>query len=450
MTRFTAHQTKMLMAPFAASTEQQLVGVEIEAALVDPSTGKSRRYSGERGVGEFLRRACRYFDGDPCREMDKIIGFKRSDGTTIELESGCAIEYGSTPEPSLYELVQKSNRDLHSLVNIADDLNLALLSGAMLPFDTKDEVHWAPKPRIPFMLEHFQREIGATSQGWAAMAHIITVQTTLDFTDAADLTRKYRMANVVSPFVAALFVNSPIQSHSLTGVHSRRMQIWAEVDSRRVGIFEHSIADDVNVNDVVSWTAQLPMIYRVVNKEIRAAPPHKSFQSLLHEGFGDGTFPTRDDWAALLNTSWPYVRLRNTIELRIADGLSHRHWAAAPALWLGLAYDPQSCDDAWKLARGHSLKTYLDSIDDVAVRGLEASFDGKPIRAKCTELLNIAQDGLSRRVKEGLEPETILTYLDPLFDVVKSNRTFAERLSEQWSNEWAFDPRRYVDEYRYL
>jgi glutamate--cysteine ligase len=450
VSKFKPEQASMLRAPFSPSAKPlAAVGVEVEAGVVDPVTGKSRPYTGKQGVGDLLRQAALQWGGTLHYEGENVIGFHRADGTDIGLESGCALEYASTPETSLVSLVQKVDRDFQDLAGIADNLDSALLSGAMLPFDTREDIHWAPKPRIPLMLKHFKREIGSTSQGPAAMAHIITVQTTLDFLDAEDLCRKHRMANVVSPLVGALFVNSPIQAGQLTNALSRRMQIWADVDYRRVGIFEHSINPEFSIDDLIAWATQLPMMYRIINGEIRPVPPHVSLESYLENGFGDGTYPSLDDWLAMLNTTWPYVRVRNTLELRIADGPFQQHWAAAPALWVGLAYDRQSCEAAWDLARGYSLKDYLDAVDDVAVRGLDASIDGHSIRAMCRDLLNIARDGLRRRVKDNLEPEAVLGYLDPLTDVIESGQTFAEQLSERWSNELACDPKRYVEAYRY-
>jgi glutamate--cysteine ligase len=447
--KFTPEQQHMLRVPFVRTAKRLAVGVEIEAGVVDPLTGLSRPYDGERGVGSFLRLAARGWGGTPYYAEKNIIGFQRADGTNIGLESGCALEYGSTAETDLVTLVEKVNRDLHNLAQIAESLDLALLSGAMLPFDTREDIKWAPKPRVSLMLDHFSREVGSTSQGPAAMAQITTVQTTLDFLDEGDLCRKHRMANVVSPLVAALFVNSPIQAGKLTGALSRRMQIWAGTDSRRTGLFEHSIKPDFGIDDLINWAIQLPMIYRVVHGQIRPAPPYASFESFLSRGFGDETFPSLADWMAVLGTTWPYARVRGTLELRIADGLSHQQWAAAPALWVGLSYDQKSCQEAWDLARGYSLKDYLAAVDDVAVHGLDASIDGQPIRTMCRELLRIAEAGLRRRVSDGLEGKAVLSYLDPLADVVNSGQTFAEQLAGRWVDEFAADPAHYVETYRY-
>src|SRR5262249_21962488 len=148
-------------------------------------------------------------------------------------------------------------------------------------------------------------------------------------------------------------------------------------------------------------------------------------------------------------TSWPYVRVRDTLELRIADGPPSQHWAAVPALWVGLIYDCQAREAAWNLASGYSLKAYKEAINDVAVRGLDAAIEGMPIRPLCPDLLNIARAGLQRRVDRGLDPASVISYLDPLVEVIESGVTFADDLKRQWLTRLASNPQRYVVAYRY-
>jgi glutamate--cysteine ligase len=450
MSDLSSEQLRMLHTPFLRTNKsKEAIGVEIEAGLVDPITGISRPYYGLRGVAQFLRCVCERWAATPLYEGKDIIGLERSDGTAIGIESGCAIEYVSTAEQSLHSIVERANRDLRDLADIADNIDLALLSGSMLPFDTQEDVTWAPKRRIPFMLEHFNREVGSTSQGWAAMAQIITVQTTLDYLDADDLSCKHRTANVVSPLVAALFVNSPMQAGEVSQALSRRMQIWEEVDSRRVGLFEYSITSHFTLEHLIDWACSLPMIYRVVKDKIQAAPPYASFDSLLRAGFGDGTAPMLTDWKGMLSTTWPYVRVRDTLELRITDGPTKEHWAAVPALWVALIYDHQARDAAWDLAGGYPLKAYKEAINDVALRGLDATIEGRPIRPLCRELLNIARASLRRRVNQGLDSEEAVSYLDPVVEVIESGATFADNLKRQLLTGSGIAPKQYVEAYRY-
>jgi glutamate--cysteine ligase len=339
--------------------------------------------------------------------------------------------------------------DVSALAELAERLDLALLSGAMLPFDTAADITWAPKPRIPLMLEHFAREVGPASEGWAAMSQILTVQTTIDYLNEADLLRKHRMTNAVSPLVAALFVNSPMRASELTGRQSVRMLIWEGVDGQRVGIPEHALATHSVVDKLIDWLGGQLMIFRVVDGQPAPAPAGVPFRDLLVEGYGDGTHPTMDDWRSLLATTWPYVRLRETLELRVADGPNQADWPAAPALWVGLAYDEASCAAAMDLMSAYTLDDHRAAILDVADRGLDATIGGTSVRALSEDLLRIAQDGLARRVKVGLETEDVLSYLDPLREVLDCRVTRAEQLAADWVGRFARDPARYVEEYRY-
>jgi glutamate--cysteine ligase len=449
METVSAEQRRMLRSPFSHGSATELIGLEIEAGVVDPRTGVSLPYRGERSVNRLLRAIADRWGAAPKDEAGELIGLTRDDGTEIALESGCALEYVSVPSASLAAAVDKANQDLSALARIADAAGAALLSGSMLPFDTRDDVSWAPKPRIPLMLAHFDREVGPKSEGWAAMAQILSIQTTLDYLDPEDMVRKYRMANAVSPLVAALFVNSPLYGGQLTQALSRRMQIWTNVDRRRVGLFPHSIAADFRVDDLVEWALDLPLIFRTVEGSPRPAPPRRSFRSLLAEGYGDGSAPGGADWMSLLSTTWPYVRLRRTLELRIADTPFGPDWAAGPALWVGLAYDRDACAAAWELVRGYTLAEHLQAVDDVAMRGPAATIGGDPVLDVCRELVAIARDSLGRRVERGLEPASVLGYLDPVAAVVESGVSHAERLADRWLGELGQEPARYVAAYRY-
>ncbi|GAA5070363.1 glutamate--cysteine ligase [Thermocatellispora tengchongensis] len=449
MTMLSDDQQAMVRAPFARQAGRaERVGVEVEAGVVDPRTGVSRPYHGERGVGALLELIMSRWGGAPVRQGGHIVGLKRSDGVEIALESGCALEYASAPDRSLARLVDRVNADMSALAAIAADLDVALLSGAVLPFDRREDVHWAPKPRVPLMLAYFDREIGPGSLGWAAMAQIISIQTTLDYLDEEDLARKFLMANAVSPLVAALFANSPLHGGALTGALSRRIQIWSGVDPSRVGVFRHCFGGRDVVDGVVAWLLALPPIYRNgPGGEARAVPPGMSFGRLLAEGYGDGTRPGPADWTSMLATTWPYVRLRETLELRIGDGSFQRDWASGPALWVGLGYDRRSCEEALELMGGYTLEEHVRAYEEVAVRGLAARIGGDSVYDLCGDLVRIARDGLKRRVGYGLEPDRVLGFLDPLEEVLRSGATPAERLAARWAADPS--PARYVQLHRY-
>src|SRR5262249_33043658 len=150
------------------------------------------------------------------------------------------------------------------------------------------------------------------------------------------------------------------------------------------------------------------------------------------------------DWLSHLSQLWTDVRLRQTLELRSADGPCYAHIPAVPALWVGLSYDPQSRAAAWELLRHYSESDIRRAIDEVPAGALRASLGGEPCRELGRELVRLARAGLRARVDAGLEHERVLAYLDPVEEILESGRTFADQIIRRWNGDLRRDPARYV------
>ena len=204
------------------------------------------------------------------------------------------------------------------------------------------------------------------------MGLTLATQVSLDYVSAEDFIEKARLHVLASPVVAALSVNSPIVNGELCGVLSRRMQYWQKFDPRRCGVLGFALNDNASPMDFVDWAIRLPMIYRDV-AGTHVAAPDRSFADLMRDGFGDGTWPTRDDWELHLCQLWPQLRPRHTLELRAADGLPWPDFLAVPAMWVGLTYDPAVRKEASAFLAELTATQLGCSVDDIATKGLAAS-----------------------------------------------------------------------------
>jgi glutamate--cysteine ligase len=297
------------------------------------------------------------------------------------------------------------------------------------------------------MRDFFERlgEPGSLASG--VMALTLSTQATFDYSSEADFSEKLRMQVLASPVVAALFVNSPIEGGQLSGALSRRMQYWFKIDPRRCGVLPFGLKEAITIDDVVNWALQMPMIYRV--KEGRyTAGPNRPFATLLRDGFGDGTMPALSDWASHLSQLWPHVRVRQALEVRAADGPTYDSVFALPAMWTGLTYHAPSRVAAWELLRHRTQAQLETAMQEIAVKGLRAMLGPDSVHDIGKELLNLSRDGLRARVQSGLEPEEVLSYLEPLEEVIISGRTSAERCIDRWITEFRTSPKRYVDAYQ--
>jgi glutamate--cysteine ligase len=388
------------------------------------------------------------FGGEPQFSGPHLTGMRLANGMQITLEHGGALEYASAPTGDLVTAIEDMRAMLTRVADIARGAGLAILPGANLPFDRIEDVSWVPKPSGAPMRDFFADLGEPGALGPSVMALTLSTQTTVDYVSAEDFGRKLRMQVAASPLVSAMFVNSPLAGGELTPLLSTRALQWLACDPDRCGLLPFALRDVVTVDDFVDWALARPMIYhRTPDGDYKRAPA-RSFGELIATGFDDGTAPTRADWLSHLSQVWTDVRVRQTLELRGADGPPYAHVAAVPALWVGLTYHPPSCAAAWELLRPYTVEQQRALMRELPVRGLAATLGGDPVRDLGRELVRLARAGLESRVAAGLERPEAPDYLAPIEEVLDSGTTFAERTIARWENEFGRDPARYVAAYR--
>ncbi|APU16702.1 MULTISPECIES: glutamate-cysteine ligase family protein [Actinoalloteichus] len=426
----------------------ELIGVEIETAVVDPATGRAVPYLGEYGMERLLEVLLAEIGGEPIRDRGHLTGFTQPSGLSITLEHGGALEYSSAPGSDLAAVVGRMRESLTWVSEVAAQLGMAVMPGGNLPFDLVHQIRRVPKTRGDRMAEYFDSLGEVGRWGPTVMTMTLSTQVTLDYLDEDDLREKIRMQVAASPVVAAMFVNSPIEGGAPTGVLSRRGQCWQKTDPTRCGVLTPALRDDMRVQDFVDWAAALPMMYHRVTDDDYQRGSDRPFRELLVAGFADGTLPDLADWQAHLSQIWTDVRLRETLEMRAADGPAWPNSPAIPALWTGLSYHRPSRDAAWSLLKAYRPADLRAASEDLIKHGLSARIAGDSVRELGAELLRLASDGLAARVRAGLERPEVVAYLDPLVEVIESGRTFAEETLARWEGDLAGDPARYVAAHR--
>jgi glutamate--cysteine ligase len=452
--RLTSDELADVFSSNAAKDEK--VGIEVENGLVDPVTGCSIPYDGQRSARSLLEAIVKELSGDALYVDDvndkDIIGVQLPNGAKFTLETGGALEYASDASVGLAEAVDNTREDLLQAAAIAERLGIALLSGACLPFTPRNQIPWIPKPRVQVMLNYFSRLGEPGMYAEEVMGLTLSTQTSLDYVSGPDFIKKMRLHVLAAPIVAALFVNSPIAEGGDFGGMSRRMQYWRNFDPRRCGVLGFALKENVSVQDIVDWAIELPMIYRHVEgtpEHVHEAAPNHSFADLMRYGFGDDTWPTSEDFGLHLCQLWPHVRpRRGTLELRASDGLPWPYFSAAPAIWVGLTYDPEIRRQATAYLSDLTARQLEGAVDDIATIGLKTSIGNHEVKELARELLRLARCGLQKRVDASIDPYEVLSYLEPLEQVSESEETFAEKCAASWEYELERSPEAYVEKYR--
>ncbi|MFD7454876.1 glutamate-cysteine ligase family protein [Kitasatospora sp. NPDC059827] len=427
---------------------RELVGIEVECGLVHPDTGLATPYYGERGVLAVLEAALEQWGGERQEDTGRLTGITLPDGGQLTLEHGGQIEYSSPPAASLAAAVDGLRAALEQLAELVGRFGLALLPGGNLPFDRLGDTTWVPMTRGALMRAYFARLGDDGNRAGHVMAHSLSTQVTLDHLAPEDFTEKLRMQMAAAPVVSALLVNSPLQAGRSDGLLSHRCWSWLRMDPRRHGVLPPALRPDVTVDDVIDWALGIPLIhYRTADGHYHPGPD-RPFGELLRHGLDDGSAATLAHWAGHLNQLWTNTRVRGTLELRAADGPPHPHIPALPALWTGLTYHRESRIAAWELLGHHTLQEHNAALAALPAAGLDTRLGDTPVRPLAAELLRLARTGLAARVAAGLEPPHVLTYLDPLDDILTTGHTFAEQCLHRWHGDLRQDPGRYVAAYR--
>jgi glutamate--cysteine ligase len=124
----------------------------------------------------------------------------------------------------------------------------------------------------------------------------------------------------------------------------------------------------------------------------------QSFRSFMEHGFR-GHRATQTDWQTHINTLFPEVRLKRTIEVRGADSQSAPLTCALSALWTGILYDDRALDEAEALTESFT-HTELEALRPaIAQQALGATFRGEPLAALAERVLTVAEGGLARRAR---------------------------------------------------
>ncbi len=126
---------------------------------------------------------------------------------------------------------------------------------------------------------------------------------------------------------------------------------------------------------------------------------HPSFRDFLKRGIalpnGRGrTYATLADWQLHLTTVFPWVRLRNYVEMRAFDINAPDIVLAIVALVKGLFYSASSLNAVEALVGAYDQAMVESLLQEAILYGLDAQVDALSFRHLLGRLIDIAKDGL--------------------------------------------------------
>jgi glutamate--cysteine ligase len=370
-------------------------GAEMEKFGVFDKTSEPIGYAGDRGV----LRVMASLEGAgwvPQREhaTSPIIALLRGP-SSVTLEPGCQLELSGAPLDSVHAICTEFRRHIEELGPISKELGIRWMGLGFHPFAKRSDLEMVPKDRYAVMKDYLPTRGGHALD---MMLRTCTVQANFDYSDEKDAMRKMRVGLKLSPLTTAIFANSPFYEGAPHGGVTYRGNVWLDVDPDRSGLLPTLWKNDAGYADYVEWALDVPMFVVKREKEVLRNTA-QTFRSFLKDG-QKGYRATVADWQTHLNTLFPEVRLKKTIEIRGADAQGTKTRCALPALWTGLYYDEKAlaAADALTADWGHEEVSTLRP--EIARLGVRASFRGKPLVALAQKVLELAEGGLERRARK--------------------------------------------------
>ncbi|HEY3236776.1 MAG TPA: glutamate-cysteine ligase family protein [Polyangiaceae bacterium] len=424
-----------LLEPFRLAEkppDRWRIGVEAEKFGVDRDSGAPLGYFGERGVVRIFRDLTlnRGWQEEREEPSGPVIALHRS-GAAVTLEPGVQFELSGAPQPDVHAVAEELYGHLREIEIISEQMNLFWLGVGFHPTARQADLVWVPKQRYRVMKNYLPtRGSGALDM----MRRTATVQANLDYASEADALHKLLTLLRLSPLFHAMTANAPFFEGRLAGKKSVRGEVWLNMDPHRSGLIpELWTLRRPGYRDYAEWALEAGMFLFKRNGQV-ISNAGQSFRSFLRDGY-QGHRATLNDWKLHLNTLFPEVRLKNTIEVRPCDSLPTELACALAALLTGIAYDQAALDAASELMAGLSYEQVQSARPELVRIGLEATIGGTSAQKLAETLIEIAAGGLQRRSRRNADGLDEQVYLKPLVHLVAAGKSPADRLTEGLSNQ---------------
>ena len=414
-------QKKDLLKLFSDGCKtEQTVGVEYERLPVD-KTGKAADYCD--GICNFLRDFAREENWDYITDDYNIIGLKQ-EHSTITLEPGCQIELSVKPEKTLFDLKNRIEALDKKMLPLLSKNGINLLTYGISPLSTYKNINLIPKNRYHIMAKYL----------WGILSDVMMretagIQGCFDFESEEDAIRKFKIANKLTPFMTAMFANSPIRGGVETGYKTFRGLSWLNTDNDRCG-FACNLDEDFSFEKYVDKVLKTPIIFLNKENENIKINGRINFEQYMNDGY-DGFEASVEDFNLQANLYFPEVRLRNFIEVRNHD--CSKLLYSVLAIYKGILYNPAAMSETEELFREYNNNDFTELRYNVPKLALQSPFGKHFALDFAKEILHIAEKSLSEM---GTGEET---FLEPVKELTMNGLCPADIILRNWNGLWNKD-----------
>ena len=398
------------------------IGIEYERLPITSCSYKAVDYWPEYGIKNLLETFAKEETWDYITDDKNIIGLKHKHDT-ITLEPGCQIEISAKPEKTIFELKNKIDNINSALIPITEQMGITLLDYGVSPYTTNKAINLIPKKRYKIMARYL----------WGILSDVMMretagIQCCIDFESEEDAMRKFKLANKLSPFMTAMFANSPIRGSVDTGYKSFRALSWLNTDNDRCG-FCGKISEKFSFEEYIDCVLKTPIIFIQRDGLPFEINGNITFEEFLKDGWA-GTQATLEDYELQANLYFPEVRMRNFIELRNHDCVGGDLKYAILAIYKGIMYNKSAMEECEELFKQLQYKDFAELRYNIPKQTLQAPVKKAKVLDYAKEILQIAENSL-KTYSTGEDK-----FLEPIKELTLNGLCPADIIIKNWNGSW--------------
>lgn len=363
------------------SRGRRLLGVEYERLIL-------HRESRESATLSFCRELLGHLVGDlraVPTEDDGVLHRMNAGDFGISMEPGGQLELATAPRASLEELDGIVEKVTSAVEARLDSTPFEMVCLGHTPVSKPQDIGLLPRARYQIMNAGMPERGALTINMMRATAGL---QMAFDVTGRQDAARKLALLYRLTPVLMALTANSREIEGADSGFESFRHRVWLDTDRDRSGVPEGCLHAETAIQGYVNYAKKAIALFLKRDEQIVASPA-LPLEDLVAEGD-----VTLEDLDLHLSGLFPFVRLRNYMEVRAFDSVAWPLARGLVALLSGILY----CTVATGAAVELSNRLVVDDPEgleelhmDAARRGLDAvGPEGDTFRDLALQLVEFA------------------------------------------------------------
>lgn len=372
--------------------EDKTLGVELEHFIVKENM-ESVDYYEEHGVRYILEKLSPFFDEKVYKDGN-LIGLSKNK-SNISLEPASQLEISIGPFIKIADILEEYNYFLLKITPILKELNYKLVYSGYQPKSKIDNLNLIPKKRYEYMLDYFS-SVG--NHGKNMMKGSASTQVSVDYFSEEDFKNKFRLANIFSPLISLMTDNTFIFEGEEYKKNCIRVEIWNDVDKDRSMVVKDALNKDFGFEDYAKYILDAPAILiedeqgnSIYTKDKKIKDIYKNKEI------------TKKDIEHLISMFFPDVRLKNYVEIRMADCMPMYYALSYAAIIKGIFYNEGAIKyflDKFSFVRNEDV---IKAKKEIIQNGYEAKVYGMYASDIIMEMIEIAKENLHEEEKESVD-----------------------------------------------